>query len=199
MNMRIVSIQKFNSIMSEVTSGYRNCNVYIYWHRINKTLITPLSIFTFIMLSLSLEKELKMYGLLSNSIESSWLFVLSIISILLFITITIAFLHELIHILSFPKKFKKAIVIVDLPFTISVVYNDELKKSNYLKTLICPVLVLSILISILCILIKSIYIFAWLMTINITLASSDIFSFFYILKKVPSNAYLFGNYYRCQR
>jgi hypothetical protein len=151
------------------------------------------------MLSLSLEKELEMYGLLNNSIESSWLFVLSIISILLFITITIAFLHELIHILSFPKKFKKAIVIVDLPFTISVVYNDELKKSNYLKTLICPVLVLSILISILCILIKSIYIFAWLMTINITLASSDIFSFFYILKKVPSNAYLFGNYYRCQR
>lgn len=54
-----------------------------------------------------------------------------------------------------------------------------------------PAVVLSVLF-------ENAYLFYWITLVNFAMSSSDIVAFAVILRKVPSDALLFGQYYRQQ-
>ena len=195
-----MTIKEYNKKIKPLEKTYLNCGVFACWSRVYKVFILPLTVVSFALLSWSLEmKYEEICALFNISKNNTWILVFCIIIFLLFVPIIMSLFHEIVHVLSFPQKFYKTIIVLNLPFTISVAYDGELKKKDTLISIISPVVVLTILISVGCIFIKSIYVYAWLMTFNIALASSDIFTFFYIIKTVPQDAYMYGNYYRCQR
>lgn len=197
--MKIMTLKEFNKKIEPLEKTHLNCGVFTCWRRVYKVFVIPLTVVSFALLALSLEiKNEEICTLLNIPKDNTWILVLSIITFMLLVPIIMSLFHEIVHILSFPRKFYKAIIVLNLPFTISVAYDGELKKKDTLISIISPVVVLTILISVGCIIIKSIYVYAWLMTFNIALASSDIFTFFYIIKTVPQGAYIYGNYYRCE-
>lgn len=201
--MKIMGHKEFENKISVIASKYPNCGVYNSWKKFNRFSL-PLTIIIFFVLAQYTKSYIKqtiavlfMHG--KTEMMSEAFFVFALIASILAINILLIILHEFLHIVSYPKAFSQAVIVINLPYTISVHYDKWLKRNEQLKALLAPFVIIMLLIIALCIILKQVELFLWLTAYNIAQSSSDIFSFFYILKNVSKNDLMYGNYIRCQR
>ncbi len=196
--MKVITEHVFSNLICKVSENYPNCNIYSHWKTAYKKYITPINCVLYAAFGVLLAKNISQICSVFNieEVNIQLFFCLVLIAVVSLITLTI--LHESIHLLILPHKIKTAVIVYKFPFSISVEHCVWLRKSQKLFVLISPVLLISFFVI-------PFFIFhhyllgCWLVVLNISLAWSDIFSFFYILKNIPRRALMFGNFYQCQR
>lgn len=196
--MKVIKECDLFNLIRDVSEKYPNCDVYSHWKKANMYYIMPINCILYALFGVFFSRKIShIYSFLnieeSNIILFLYLAVVSILSVIIMIII-----HELIHLLILPHKIKNAVIVYKFPLSISVEHCVWLKKSQKLLVLISPLLLISIFVMPLFIF-RCYLLGSWFMILNISLSWADIFSFFYLLKKMPRKAYMFGNFYRCQR
>jgi len=199
--MKIISNDELNRMVAINAQNCKNIGLNNKWLKIQwliSTIAASIAIFLGIKTFDYYEKDILSF-MQVDTLEFKHKIIIGIICMIaiLLMNIPLVIIHEAIHAVTLPKGKDKKYVIFTLPFTISVHYDGWIPRNSQLKCLIAPVIVISIMIALLAIAVGNIYIFFWLMLLNISLSSSDIFAFFYILSTIPQEADLYGGYFRC--
>ena len=200
--MKVIRLKNYDLTVHAETVNQKNCNVYVSWKRIIR-FIQPVLIILFAILALYTQSY---YQIDAKHIFSSdmsiainiLLFLLLVMAIMFFVIVIMVVIHELAHLLCFPKHLKNSIIIVGLPLTISAEFGIWIKRKDKLISLIFPVITIQMVIIVISLIFHNGVLFLWLSLMNVALSSSDIHAFLYVLKNVPANSSMFGNYYRCQ-
>ena len=201
--MKIMTEPVYSNLIRKVSENYPDRKEYSYWNiwkKAYKRYIMPINCVLFAAFGVLLAKNINHLCSAFNIEEGTiqlffYLFLIAVTSIIILVVI-----HEAIHLLILPHKIKNAVIIFNFkfPFSIGVDHCVWLRKSQKLLVLISPVLLISIF-AIPFFIFQHYLLGCWLVVLNISLAWSDIFSFFYILKNIPHRAQMFGNFYRCQQ
>jgi hypothetical protein len=104
--------------------------------------------------------------------------------------------HELLHVIVLPHKLKNVTVVFDLPRTVSVGGSEWLTKTEELILLAGPVTLISLLLVLPLCLFGHWVMGGLLMIVNVGMASSDLFAFFYLLFRLPKDTVILGNRYK---
>lgn len=110
---------------------------------------------------------------------------------IIILAITLIFIivpHELIHALCFPEHISSDKVVIGSYIKGGVFfahYSGEMTKGRFLKVLIAPFIILTIIPALFCVFVSDIEILRYLSIANGLGAVGDIFGFFLVLKNVP--------------
>lgn len=196
--MKVIKERDLFNLIRDVSEKYPNCDVYSHWKKANKFYITPINCILYALFGVFLSRKISYIYSFFNIEESNIILFLYLAVVAILSVIIMIIIHELIHLLILPHKIKNAVIVYKFPLSISVEHCVWLKKSQKLLVLISPLLLISIFVIPLFIF-RCYLLGSWFMILNISLSWADIFSFFYLLKNMPRKAYMFGNFYRCQR
>ncbi len=181
--MKIINNKVCKEIIQRLVCQHPECvklPLYEVWKKINKFLLTITPVCSFVLGLLTFKKMNFDFNMLMKALV---LFAVMVV------------VHELIHMLSYKKD---CYIVIDSS-AISIFCARWVRKNETLLALVLPVILLEILIIIYLIISLNIIVFVWLSWLNFVLASSDIVSFYVILKKAPSDSLIMGHYYRCQQ
>ena len=198
--MKIMTEPVYSNLIRKASENYPNCNIYSHWKTAYKKYITPINCVLYAAFGVFLAKNIS-HICSAFSIEEAniqlffYLVLIAVTSIIILVVI-----HESIHLLILPHKIKTAVIIFNFKFPFFFFFDHcvWLRKSQKLLVLISPVLLISFFV-IPFFIFRQYLLGCWLVVLNISLAWSDIFSFFYILKNIPRRAHMFGIFYRCEQ
>lgn len=193
--MKVIKERDLFNLIRDVSEKYPNCDVYSHWKKANMYYITPINCILYALFGVFFSRKISHIYSFFNIEESSIILFLYLAVVAILSVIIMIIIHELIHLLILPHKIKNVVIVYKFPLSISVEHCVWLKKSQKLLVLISPLLLIAVFV-------MPLFIFrchllgSWFMILNISLSWADIFSFFYLLKKMPSKAYMFGNFYK---
>lgn len=118
---------------------------------------------------------------------------LKAIGLIILVMVVMVPIHEVLH--AIPLGIQECYMIMNLPKSISVYCDKWHSKKRDMISMICPFVFFTLIDVFFCILSGMWYLGVFFMMINIATASTDIFMFFYIMRKVPKNSLVFGYYY----
>ena len=185
--MKIMTDSVYSNLIRKVSENYPDRKEYSYWNiwkKAYKRYIMPINCVLYAAFGVLLAKNISHICSAFNIEEANiqlffYLFLIAVTSIIILVVI-----HESIHLLILPHKIKNAVIIFNFkfPFSIGVDHCVWLRKSQKLLVLISPVLLISIF-AIPFFIFQHYLLGCWLVVLNISLACSDIFSFFLYIKK----------------
>lgn len=204
--MKIVSEKECVKIIDKHIGSIPNVSkmsLWAYWNSIRLIICCIFLIVSFILATVTLKNYkfdiISLFGITNFNI--CWKSIIAIICFVIIIaTITImVIIHELLHVLC-NKIFKyESVIVVNKRFTISVFHLNWAKKRNELFIIISPFIIIFITTCILHFVLNNAFFSLWITLINLAISCSDMFCFAFILLKTPSDAMIFGHYFRCQQ
>lgn len=114
------------------------------------------------------------------------------------ITIVSTVIHELLHGLGFEGGLKSQSTVLSFNLrkgSICCSYNGEMYKSRMLISLMYPLIILTIIPTIIMWLDSYSYILSSIIIINLALSIGDVLNFFIILKNTPKNSIIINKYH----
>ena len=199
--MKFICGETYNNQTKHISENYQNCGIYNNYRRLEKRVVIPITILVYGVIGWVASRDnlsiiFDFFHIEQNNIGVA---VLCLMWTVLLANIVTIILHEFIHLKALPTKIEEAVIVFNLPFAISLEHCTWLTKKGKLIILITPVVVLTLIIIIFILLTGYLFLGICLLTFNLILSASDIYSFFFIFFKLPTNVFMFGNYYRCQR
>lgn len=195
--MRFISEKKFKEAIQDIGRNYPDCQIYGLWRRFEKLVVIPFTIAAYGIIAFIISRDFSMiFDIFQIEKQNTFGAVMCMIAGIIISNICLIILHEFIHLIALPLKIKNAVIVISLPFAISVEHFDWISKKEKLFVLIAPYIGLTLLIAGIAPFIDNYFLIVCFLIFNIILSSSDIYAFFYIFFKLPSNVFMFGNYYR---
>jgi len=202
--MRFVRYIDYDALERNEETGWRP----IYeWKAINKLMrkINHVLMATIVTLALVFNDFLKngfdtaIRSFSRNDIISTWHYTVSILLLLLIYFVIIVPVHELLHLLAYtPRVFSDKCFLVFDSGSVGAFFDGEIKKMRFLISSVLPLSAISLLFIVLSFAFtdSACIPFLFLLYMNLYGSYSDVMMFFYVLKKIPKDAIIYGNRYK---
>jgi len=206
--MKRISGEEFSRIIEDNIAQYpeaANTNLWAAWMKAGRHINAAMSILIVVMLVLStrhssfvpfrdfLRERIMIFE--SNIINTVLIMAVTLLFVFLYKVIEVI-IHEFLHIIAFPKRFKDCYIIIKLPKVISVGADYWIPKYRSMLILILPCLVFIGAAFAVFFVTGSVFFTVWILMNALGSSISDIFAFFYFGFKVPKGALILGHYYR---
>ena len=134
---------------------------------------------------------------IKSAYNSTTSLLLALLTIFIYIIILVP-VHEILHLIAYTLNIfsEKCHIMIGLP-TVSAFYDGIISRKKALFSLVLPFIVLSVVLICVGIILRDFLPWLSLLIIMNTGGSwVDIFMFFYLSKKIPKNAIIYGNRYK---